>query len=89
MPSTTYNQIAGAATQWRDAQPILTKLRTVKSPTEIALLRRAARQLTHDETAVAAARPGATHGDIVAAALQLLVPAGGALQLVHGFRSRR
>lgn len=82
MPSTTYNRIAAALpdVQWRDAQPILTRLRMIKSPAEIALLRRAAHIGSRMiEAMMAAATPEATHGDVVAAGLQVLVPAGGML----------
>jgi len=82
MPSTTYNQIAAALpeVQWRDAQPILVELRMVKSPAEIALLRRAAHIGSRMiEAMMASAVAGATHGDVVAAGLQVLVPAGGML----------
>jgi Xaa-Pro aminopeptidase len=82
MPSTTYNQIAAALpdVQWRDAQSILTTLRMTKSLAEIALLRRAAKVGSRMiEAMMGAAEPGATHGDVVAAGLQRLVPAGGML----------
>jgi len=82
MPSTTYNQIEAALpdVQWRDAQSILIEQRMIKSPAEIALLRRAAKIGSRMiEAMMAAAEPGATHGDIVAAGLQRLVPAGGML----------
>lgn len=66
--------------RWGDAQAILAKLRAVKSPGEIALLRRASeiggRTL---EAMLTAAEPGAAHGDVVAAGMQVLAPAGGAL----------
>ncbi|HET7097179.1 MAG TPA: Xaa-Pro peptidase family protein [Casimicrobiaceae bacterium] len=82
MPSTTYNQIAAALpdVQWRDAQSILIEQRMIKSPAEIALLRRSAKIGSRMiEAMMAAAEPGATHGDVVAAGLQSLVPAGGML----------
>ena len=82
MPSTTYNQIAEALpeVQWRNAQSILNEQRMIKSPAEIALLRRAAKIGSRMiEAMMAAAEPGATHGDVVAAGLQVLVPAGGML----------
>lgn len=62
------------------ADDVLTKLRSIKSPGEIALLRRASaigsRMI---EAMMAAAEPGATHGEVVAAGLDHLVPAGGIL----------
>jgi Xaa-Pro aminopeptidase len=65
---------------WHDAQDILTGLRAIKSPAEIALLRRAAGAGSRTiEAMMAAAVPGASHGEVVAAGLQFLVPAGGIL----------
>jgi Xaa-Pro aminopeptidase len=65
---------------WQDAQDIFTGLRAIKSPAEIALLRQAAGAGSRTiEAMMAAAVPGASHGDIVAAGLQFLVPAGGIL----------
>lgn len=62
------------------ADDLLMALRSIKSPTEIALLRRASaigsRMI---EAMMAAAVTGATHGDVVAAGLNYLVPAGGML----------
>jgi Xaa-Pro aminopeptidase len=62
------------------ADDVLTTLRSIKSPAEIALLRRASaigsRMI---EAMMAAAEPGASHGEIVAAGLNDLVPAGGML----------
>ncbi len=66
--------------EWRDAQDILTGLRAIKSPAEVALLRHAAGAGSRTiEAMMAAAVPGASHGEIVAAGLQFLVPAGGIL----------
>lgn len=86
LPVSSFRAIADAfpAVDWPDAQDILTRLRAVKSPAEIALLRRAARIGSRTiEAMMAAARPGATHGDIVAAGMQVLVPEGG--QLYNSF----
>jgi len=80
--ATTYNQIRAALpeVEWRDAQHILAQLRMIKSPGEIALLRRSAEVGSRTiEAMMAAAEPGATHGDVVAAGLQVLVPSGGML----------
>src|SRR4029078_5721516 len=66
--------------QWIAADRILAALRAVKSPAEIARLRAASHLGSRMiEAVLAAAIPGATHGDVVAAGLQLLVPAGGIL----------
>ena len=65
---------------WQDAQDILTGSRAIKSPAEIALLRRAAVAGSRTiEAMMAAAVPGASHGEVVAAGMQFLVPAGGIL----------
>ena len=82
IPASTYNQIVAALpdVQLRDAQHILAKLRMVKSLAEIALLRKSAQIGSRTiEAMMKAAEPGATHGDVVAAGLQVLVPSGGML----------
>jgi Xaa-Pro aminopeptidase len=62
------------------ADELLLGLRSIKSPTEIALLRRSSEIGSRMiEKMMAAAEPGASHGDIVAAGLNYLVPAGGML----------
>lgn len=62
------------------ADDLLMNLRSIKSPAEIALLRRASaigsRMI---EAMMDAAVTGASHGDVVAAGLNYLVPAGGIL----------
>lgn len=62
------------------ADDLLMSLRSIKSPAEIALLRRAStigsRMI---EAMMDAAVTGASHGDVVAAGLNYLVPAGGML----------
>ncbi|MGO4833997.1 M24 family metallopeptidase, partial [Rhizobiaceae sp. 2RAB30] len=62
------------------ADDILGGLRSIKSPAEIDMLRRASaigsRMI---EKMMEAAVPGASHGDVVAAGLAYLVPAGGML----------
>jgi Xaa-Pro aminopeptidase len=62
------------------ADDILAELRAIKSAAEIEKLR-AASQIGSRmiEAMMEAAIPGASHGDVVAAGLQVLVPAGGAL----------
>ena len=65
---------------WRDAQHILVTLRAVKSAGEIALLKRASGVGSRAiEAMMAAAEPGASHGDVVAAGMAVLAPAGAAL----------
>lgn len=62
------------------ADHVTKRLRAIKSPAEIERLRAASelgsRML---DAMMAAARPGVTHGDILAAGLQVLIPAGGIL----------
>ncbi|MVA99417.1 M24 family metallopeptidase [Nitratireductor sp. CAU 1489] len=62
------------------ADDIVGELRAIKSPAEIALLRQASRLGSRMiEAMMEAARPGASHGEVVAAGLDVLVPAGGVL----------
>lgn len=62
------------------ADDLLLRLRSIKSPTEIALLRHSSEIGSRMiEKMMAAAGPGASHGDVVAAGLNHLVPAGGML----------
>lgn len=62
------------------ADDIVTGLRSIKSPAEIAMLRRASAVGSRMiEKMMEAAVPGASHGDVVAAGLAYLVPAGGML----------
>ena len=62
------------------ADDILVSLRSIKSPTEVALLRRASEVGSRMMDAMLkASEPGAAHGEIVAAGLNQLVPAGGIL----------
>ena len=82
LPINAFKMIESALenVEWRDAQDVLTGLRAIKSPTEIALLRHAAGTGSRMiEAMMEAAVPGARHGEIVAAGLQVLVPAGGIL----------
>ena len=73
-------QAAAPAAEWIGADHILAAARAIKSPAEIARLRAASRLGSRMiEAMMAAAVPGATHGDVVAAGLQVLVPAGGIL----------
>lgn len=63
-----------------EAGPILARIRAVKSPAEIAALRRASALGSRMiEAMMAAAEPGASHGDVVAAGQQVLTPARGVL----------
>lgn len=62
------------------ADDILVKLRSIKSPAEIKMLRRASEIGSRMiEKMMDAAQPGASHGDVVAAGLSYLVPSGGML----------
>lgn len=82
LPVGMFRKIAAAVpdASWTEAEPILAGLRAVKSPAEIARLRAAAEIGSRTiEAMMAAAVPGATHGDVVAAGMQVLVPAGGIL----------
>lgn len=82
LPTSSYRALAAALpnVQWQDAQNILTRLRSVKSPGEIALLRRSAEVGSRTiEAIMDAAHPGATHGEIVAAGQAVLNTAGGIL----------
>lgn len=86
LPVSSFRQITQAlpGLDFPDAQDILARLRAVKSPGEIALLRRASALGSRTiEAMMEAARPGATHGEIVAAGQQVLNPAGG--QLYNSF----
>jgi Xaa-Pro aminopeptidase len=82
MPVNTHKALAGMlpGVVWQDAQHILVRLRAVKSPGEIALLRRASQVGSRAiEAMMAVAEPGTTHGDVVAAGMAVLAPAGAAL----------
>jgi Xaa-Pro aminopeptidase len=62
------------------ADVILTNLRRDKSPAEIAMLRHASAVGSRMiDTMMAAVVPGASHGEIIAAGMQTLMPAGGIL----------
>ena len=64
--------------QWRDEQDILKRLRAIKTPGEIALLRHASEVGSRTmEAMMAASEPGVSHGEIVAAGCNVLLPAGG------------
>ena len=82
LPVDTYQNLAARLTnvEWTKAQHILVKLRSVKSPDEIALLRSASEVGSQAlEAMMSAAEPNSTHGDIVAAGMAVLAPAGAAL----------
>ena len=65
---------------WSDASDILERLRLVKSAGEVELLRRSSEIGSRATDAMMdAARPGATHGEVMLAGLGVLVPAGGIL----------
>lgn len=62
------------------ADMILTNLRRDKSPAEVAMLRHASAVGSRMiDTMMAAVVPGASHGEIIAAGMQTLMPAGGIL----------
>jgi Xaa-Pro aminopeptidase len=62
------------------ADEVVGRLRSIKSPAEIARLRASARAGSRMiEAMMGAAEPGASHGDVMAAGLQSLVPMGGTL----------
>lgn len=82
LPVTTFRAIETELpnVDWPDAQAILYELRKIKSPGEIDMLRRAARIGSRTiEAMMEAAKPGATHGEVVAAGQAILNAAGGAL----------
>jgi Xaa-Pro aminopeptidase len=67
--------------RWALADDVLDWVRAVKSPAESALLERASDLGSRTIDAMLdAAQPGVTHGDVVRAGLDVLVPAGGLLQ---------
>ncbi|MGE0094239.1 MAG: M24 family metallopeptidase [Alphaproteobacteria bacterium] len=62
------------------ADDVVGTMRMIKSPAEIQRLRAAAKIGSRMiEAMMKAAKPGASHGDVMAAGLQVVVPAGGAL----------
>lgn len=66
--------------RWTDASDILERLRLVKSAGEIALLRRSSEIGSRvTDAMIEAARPGVTHGEVMLAGLEVLVPRGGLL----------
>ena len=82
LPVDTYQNLATrlANVKWTNAQHILVKLRSVKSPDEITLLRAASEVGSQAlEAMMSAAEPNSTHGDVVAAGMAVLAPAGAAL----------
>lgn len=82
LPASMFRKIQAAlpAMSFEDADHLVAALRAVKSPAEIARLRAASEIGSRTiEAMMAVAAPGATHGDIVAAGMQVLVPAGGML----------
>lgn len=82
LPVTTFRALCAELpdVDWPDAQAVLSDLRKIKSPGEIAMLRRAAQVGSRTiEAMMEAAKPGATHGEVVAAGQAVLNAAGGAL----------
>jgi len=82
LPASMFRKIQAAlpAAVFEDADRLIAGLRAIKSPAEIARLRAASEIGSRTiEAMMAASAPGATHSDIVAAGMQVLVPAGGIL----------
>lgn len=82
LPVAIFNGIAAEfpGATWPDAQDVLAGLRAIKSAGEIELLRKSAQIGSRTiEAMMEAARPGVTHGDVVAAGQAVLNAAGGAL----------
>ncbi|MDE0241978.1 MAG: Xaa-Pro peptidase family protein [bacterium] len=82
LPWSLHNALAAALPEitWIPADDILGRLRMVKSPGEIAMLRRASQVGGRaTEAMLERAVPGATHGEVVAAGMEVLVTAGGIL----------
>ena len=82
LPWSLHNALAEALPEvaWVPADDILGRLRMVKSPGEIAMLRRASQIGSRaTEAMLERAVPGATHGEVVAAGMEVLVIAGGIL----------
>ncbi|MFY9211717.1 MAG: M24 family metallopeptidase [Aestuariivita sp.] len=65
---------------WQEAQEILVNLRAIKSPAELDQLRHASAIGSRTlEAMMQVAEPGVSHGEVVAAGMGVLAPAGGAL----------
>lgn len=65
---------------WSGADEVVGQLRAVKSPAEVEKLRQASQLGSRMiDAMMTAAVPGATHGEIVAAGTNVLIPAGGML----------
>ena len=82
LPWSLHNALAEALPEvtWVPADDILGRLRMVKSRGEIAMLRRASQIGSRaTEAMLERAVPGATHGEVVAAGMEVLVTAGGIL----------
>jgi Xaa-Pro aminopeptidase len=82
LPVDTFKGIENAVPgiRWQSAGDILATLRAVKSASEIARLDQSAKLGSRTiEAMMAAAQPGATHGNVVGAGQQVLNAAGGVL----------
>ncbi len=82
LPWSIHNKLAAGlpGIAWVPADELLGRLRMVKSPAEIAMLRRASRIGSRATDAMLErAVPGATHGEVVAAGMEVLVTSGGIL----------
>ena len=82
LPSSLYRDLTTQLpdASFEPADSIMTNLRAIKSVAEISSLRRSAEVGSRTiEAMLDAAKVGATHGDVVAAGMQYLVPRGGVL----------
>ncbi len=82
LPWSVHGKFAQAlpGVSWVPADELMGRLRMVKSPGEIAMLRRASEVGSRaTEAMLERAVPGATHGEVVAAGMNVLVTAGGIL----------
>lgn len=82
LPASAYRELTAALPQveWQDAQPLLNQMRSIKSPAEIELLRRAAELGSRIvEAMMEAAAPGRTHGEILGKGLEVLMARRGML----------
>ena len=82
LPWSIHAKLAAAlpAVEWSPADEILGRLRMIKSPAEVEKLRHASRVgCRATEAMLERARAGATHGEVVAAGMEVLVARGGVL----------
>lgn len=82
LPWSVHRRLAEAFpdVEWQPADEIMTRIRMVKSPGEIAALRRASKVGSEaTEAMLARAEAGVSHGEVVAAGMDVLVTQGGIL----------